>query len=135
MFGNKKNTKAESTNFSAAGTSTINTLVEGTSIEGTITTQNDLRVDGHVNGTINCGGRLIIGASGHIEGEVISNTAVVEGKFDGNMHIHELLDVRETGNLNGEIKTGKLVVQDGGILTGSCDMGHIVKTLPSAAAS
>lgn len=130
MFGKKNNANTESTNYSSGGTSTINTLVEGTSLEGTITTQNDLRVDGHVNGTINCDGKLIIGASGHIEGEVTSRTAVVEGTFSGTMLIHEMLDVRETGNINGEVKTGKLTVQDGGILRGNCEMGHEVKALP-----
>lgn len=133
MFGNKK-TNSESVGISS-GSSTINTLVEGTTAEGTITTQNDLRVDGQVNGTIHCGGKLIIGASGFVDGEVTCTNAVIEGKFSGNLKVQEILDVRETANVTGEIKTGKLLVQNGAIFTGNCDMGGRVHSMHEAEAS
>lgn len=133
MFGNKKGTQettAASTGFSS---STINTLVEGTTVSGNIETQGDLRIDGTITGTINCGGKLIIGASGFIDGEVVTHNAVIEGKFNGNLDVHEVLDVRETATVTGEIKTGKLLVQNGATFTGNCDMGHRIKNLAAEA--
>jgi len=132
MFGNKKNV-ADTTTYSSGHVSTINTLVEGTHLEGTINTQSDLRVDGQVNGTIHCDGKLIIGAPGVVEGDVVANNAVIEGRFDGNLHVHEVLDVRETAEVTGEIKTGKLLVQNGATFTGNCDMGHKIKNLTAEA--
>lgn len=131
MFGNKKTTSVANT--PVGGMSTINTLVEGTSLEGTINTQNDLRVDGQVNGTIHCDGKLIIGSSGFVNGDVTANNAVIEGRFDGNLHVHDVLDVRETADVTGEIKTGKLLVQNGASFTGNCDMGHKIKNMAAEA--
>lgn len=132
MFGNKKPTGVQSPT-STVNSSNINTLVEGTHAEGTITTQNDLRIDGTINGTISCGGKLIIGPSGHVEGDVTSHNAVIEGRFNGNLTIHEILDVRETATVMGEIRTGKLLVQNGATFTGNCDMGHRIKSITSEA--
>lgn len=128
MFGNKKGT-TPAVGSSSTSSSHINTLVEGTSAEGTITTNNDLRIDGQVNGTINCGGKLIVGPTGHVEGDISSQNAVIEGRVQGNIIIQDILDVRETATVNGEIKTGKLLVQNGATFTGNCDMGHKIKNI------
>lgn len=121
MFGNKKTTGAESAHI--GGGSIINTIVEGTSVEGTMKTKTDLRVDGMHNGNITCDGRLIIGSTGRIEGEVKCQNAVIEGFFKGNLTVDGVLDVRETANVTGDIKTDKLLVQSGANFNGTCDMG------------
>lgn len=132
MFGNKKNPGLEGAS-SVSHSSTINTIVEGTYSEGTISTQSDLRIDGSVNGTINCEGKLIIGPTGRVEGDVTSQNAVIEGNFSGNLTINDILDVRETATVTGEIKTGKLLVQNGATFTGNCDMGHRIKNISAEA--
>ena len=134
MFKNKKASSSQSLTTTTSS-SNINTLVEGTHAEGSITTQNDLRVDGTITGTISCGGKLIIGPSGNIEGEVTSENAVIEGRFNGNMVINDVLDVRETATVMGEIKTSKLLVQNGATFTGNCDMGHRIKSISNAEAT
>ena len=134
MFKSKKPSNSNSVSATPSS-SNINTLVEGTTAEGTITTQNDLRVDGTITGTINCGGKLIIGPSGNVEGDVTSQNAVIEGRFNGNMTINDILDVRDTATVLGEIRTGKLTVQNGATFTGNCDMGHKVKNISEASAS
>ena len=132
MFGNKKNPGTPAS-VPTPGSSNINTLVEGSHSEGTITTQNDLRIDGFVKGNINCGGKLIIGPSGSVEGEVNSHNAVIEGRFSGNLIVQDILDVRDSATVLGEIKTGKLLVQNGATFTGNCDMGHRIKNINSEA--
>jgi len=132
MFGNKKTT-SETPGLSTTSSSAINTLVEGTHADGTITTEADFRVDGTVTGTVNCGGKLIIGITGNVEGQVSAQNAVIEGRFDGNMEVYDILDVRETATVTGEIKTGKLLVQNGASFTGNCDMGHRLKNIQAEA--
>jgi len=132
MFNNKKSSNSHSPTPTS---SNINTLVEGSHSEGTINTQNDLRVDGTIVGTVNCGGKLIIGPTGNVDGDVTSQNAVIEGRFNGQMTIHDILDVRETASVTGEIKTGKLLVQNGATFTGNCDMGHRIKNLSAEVAS
>ena len=116
------------TNTSSSG---INALVNGTHIEGSITATNDIRIDGSVEGNLNCSGKLIIGPEGRLDGEAICKNAVIEGRFEGVLTVEEILDVRETANVSGNIKTGKLLVQTGATFNGNCDMGKKVKSMPT----
>ena len=134
MFGNnnKSNTKpTNNSSMTSTGSSGINALVKGTHIEGSITAQNDIRIDGSVEGNLNCSGKLIIGPEGRLDGEAICKNAVIEGRFEGVLTVEEILDVRESANVSGNIKTGKLLVQTGATFNGNCDMGKKVKSMPT----
>jgi cytoskeletal protein CcmA (bactofilin family) len=131
MFGNTKKTGSENM-ANQNSSSAINTLVSGTHIEGTIVAKSDIRIDGSVEGVIQCSGKLIIGAEGKVEGESTCQNAVIEGTFRGTLIVHDALDVRDNANVVGDIKTGKLNVQSGAIFNGNCDMGQKIKNIPNA---
>ncbi|MBT8191459.1 MAG: polymer-forming cytoskeletal protein [Saprospiraceae bacterium] len=126
MFGNTKKSGSENMQSSTTG---INTLVSGTTVEGTITAQNDIRIDGVVDGILNCKGKLIIGQEGRVEGQATCQNAVIEGNFQGSLTVQDVLDVRENANVVGDIKTGKLNIQQGAIFNGNCDMGKKIKSI------
>ncbi len=130
MFGNSKKPNSDQ-GTSLPSSSSINTIVVGTSIEGTIDTQNDIRIDGKVDGTLTCAGKLIIGPDGKVEGDANCQNAVIEGQFRGNLTVTDILDVRENASVVGEIKTGKLLVQNGATFNGNCDMGQRIKSIPT----
>lgn len=130
MFGNSKKPSSDPGN-SLPSSSSINTIVVGTSIDGTIDTQNDIRIDGKVDGTLTCAGKLIIGPDGKVEGDANCQNAVIEGQFRGNLNVTDVLDVRENASVIGEIKTGKLLVQNGATFNGNCDMGQRIKSIPN----
>lgn len=134
MFGNNKKSNSDSPASIGASSSAINTIVSGTTIEGTIVAQNDIRIDGNVEGTLTCSGRLIIGPEGKVEGDANCQNAVIEGSFRGNLTVTEILDVRENATVIGEIKTGKLLVQNGATFNGNCDMGQRIKKISNAQA-
>ena len=119
MFGNKK---SASTTSSPTGTSTINTIVEGTTVDGTMNTRGDLRVDGIVTGQITCGGKLIVGPTGNIDGEVSCQNAVIEGSFSGILKVTSLLDVRDTAKIKGDIEVEKISMMDGAVFNGTTKM-------------
>lgn len=131
MFGNTKKGGAENGLTPQAASSAINTLVVGTQIEGTIIAKSDIRIDGFIDGTLNCSGKLIIGPEGKVEGTANCQNAVIEGNFRGQLTVNDTLDVREGATVVGEIKTGKLLVQTGAIFNGNCDMGQKVKSIPT----
>lgn len=126
MFGKNKNTSTNSTYSKTSSTSqnNINCIVAGSKIIGEIFTDNDFRIDGEVDGTINCQGKLIIGALGKISGEVICNQAVIEGNLNGKLTVKDILTVKETAYIEGEVFTGQLNVEPGGIINGNCTMGN-----------
>ncbi len=121
MFGGNKNTE-ETTQSSSASPSAFNALVKGTTLEGTLNCDSDLRVDGTVKGKISCKSKIIIGPTGQVEGEIACANAVIEGRFKGVLKVSELLNVRETAEVEGEVSTNKLVVQSGARFNVTCKM-------------
>lgn len=101
---------------------TINLIGTGTLIEGNVTSSGDIRVDGSLKGMLNTKGKVIVGESGKIEGEVRCKNFDVEGTIDGKVIVSELLSLRDKSKLNGEIITNKLAIEPGAIFSGKCDM-------------
>lgn len=134
MFGNTKKTGASPAGASQnMNTSGINSLVAGTSIEGTIVAQSDIRIDGTLNGNLECSGRVIVGADGRLTGEIKCQNAIIEGFVQGTIDVSEELDIRETGSVNGEVTTGKLKIAPGGIFNVNCNMsGQKIKSISTA---
>ena len=121
MFGNNKKSASPARSMSANGmpqSQGLNSLVAGTTVEGTITSKSDIRIDGSISGTLHCEAKVIVGPEGKIDGEVRCQNAVVEGTFVGNMHVKELLNIRENARVEGEIRYSKLIVQAGAVLVG-----------------
>lgn len=101
----------------------LNRIVEQTSITGDVKSESNFRIDGNLEGTINIKGRLVVGPSGFIKGEVICENADIEGTIDGNVRVTEILTLKSSAKIEGNIETGKLAIEPGATFSGSCDMG------------
>ncbi len=102
--------------------STLNLIGAGTLIEGNITSNGDIRVDGTLNGNLSTKGKVIVGIKGKVKGEVHCKIFEVEGNIEGKVFISELLSLRANSHLIGEITTNKLAIEPGAVFTGKCDM-------------
>ncbi len=101
---------------------TINLIGAGTVIEGHVSSNGDIRVDGTLKGNLNTKGKVIVGESGKINGEVHCKNIEVEGSIEGKVFISELLSLRSKSKLVGEIYTNKLAIEPGAVFSGKCDM-------------
>lgn len=110
----------------------LNRIVEGTSIEGDIRSDSNIRIDGKLKGTIHTKGRLVIGTSGIIEGEIHCENADIEGVFIGKINVNQLLSLKATAKLTGDIITSKLAIEPGAMFSGACSMGGMIKDLKSS---
>ena len=123
MFGNKKNKESEgtmdATSHSGSRKLSLNTLVKGTEIEGSIKAESDIRIDGKIKGKLECGAKVIIGATGSVDGEISCVNAVIEGRFDGILAVQEILSLKETAIINGDATYDKLIVQQGAVINAS----------------
>lgn len=99
-----------------------NRIVEGTTIKGDIISQADFRLDGNLIGNFQSGGKIVIGPAGSIVGDIVCKNADIEGKFDGKIQVEELLSIKATAHINGEVSVGKLSVEPGAVFTASCVM-------------
>jgi cytoskeletal protein CcmA (bactofilin family) len=126
MFNSKKEvTQSKKSIIPTTASHSLNTLVKGTVVEGTVKSESDIRIDGIIKGSLTCNAKVIIGPSGFIEGEIKCANAVIEGKFEGSLQVTELLNVRENAKVSGDVRTNKLIVQSGAVFNVDCKMGPV----------
>ncbi len=121
-----KNSGARS---STPDSGSVNIIGAGTSIEGDVISSGDIRIDGSLKGTLKTRGKLVVGPSGQVEGTVTCQNADISGNVRGKVNVAELLSLKATAKLSGEISTGKLSIEPGADFSGSCSMGGVVKEI------
>ena len=109
--------------------SSINLIGAGTVIEGNIRSNGDIRIDGAVYGQVYSKAKIVIGSTGLVEGDINCQNADVSGTVKGKSSINELLFLKASSKMNGDIVTGKLIVEVGASFTGSCNMGPLIKDI------
>ncbi len=130
MLGrSKKEMETKNQSNSPVSKTALNSIVHGTKVEGTLHANSDIRIDGEVKGKLICTGKIIVGTQGKVDGEISCENAVIEGTIIGNFKVKELLNVRETGRIEGDINYGKINVQSGGVIMGTCNMGAVNTTM------
>ncbi len=133
MFGNNnKETAAQAaTNNGSKGAAPTpggaNLLAKGTTVEGSIVCDGDIRIDGVLRGSLDCKAKVVIGPTGVVDGDIICQNALIEGKFDGKLNCKEMLSLRGTAIVTGDVNTQKLVVEAGALFNVTCKMGSTTK--------
>jgi cytoskeletal protein CcmA (bactofilin family) len=125
MFSKKQRTMARTPE--TAPDMAINRIVEGTSIEGEIRCESNIRIDGVFKGNLTTKGRLVIGPTGKIEGTIICQNGEIEGYVKGKVTVQQLLSLKGSAKVEGDIFTDKLSIEPGASFTGACNMGAKVK--------
>ncbi len=108
-------------NIEAEHTS-INLVGNGTTIKGEIKSNGDIRIDGTLIGQVYSKGKIVVGNTGVIEGEIYCQNADFSGNIKAKVEVAELLTLKATSRLNGEIITSKLAIEPGARFTGNCTM-------------
>jgi len=103
-------------------TATINLIGNGTVIKGDIMSSGDIRIDGTVIGSIKANGKIVVGSTGNIEGEIDCINGDFSGTIKAKVSVKELLSLKASSKLTGDIKTSKLAIEPGAIFTGTCNM-------------
>ena len=101
----------------------FNALTAGSKIVGTITADSDFRIDGLIEGDLNCSGKVVIGEAGRVKGTIVCQNAEILGLLDGKINCHQQLSLRTSGKIHGEVQTKTLIVEPGALFNGSCAMG------------
>ena len=90
------------------------------------------RVQRSLKGNISISGKLVVGSSGNIEGNVICQNADISGEIHGKVTVSELLSLKASAKLLGDIVTGKISIEPNATFTGTCNMGAVVKNITNA---
>ena len=114
-----------------AEASAINIIRNGTEINGDINCKGDIRIDGKLFGNLHSEGKVVVGEEGFVEGSIKCANATLAGSLKVNITVNELLSLKSTANLMGEITTNKLQIEPGANFSGSCKMGAVIKGMES----
>jgi len=106
----------------------LNKIVAGTEINGDLTSDSNIHLEGEVNGNVSCAGRVVIGSSGKINGNLVCVHAEIEGAMEGQLMVENLLVLRSTARIKGDIQTMKLHIEEGAFFEGACVMRAGVRT-------
>ena len=97
---------------------------QGVVVEGRITSTQDLRIDGKVEGTIEVGDHgLTVGASASVRANLVAKSILVSGVVIGNVTATDRIDVQATASVTGDIRSPRLIVAEGAVMNGKIDTG------------
>ena len=122
-------------NSSNGGGMSHNMISSGTTVKGNITASEDFRIDGVVQGNIECKGKVVVGPRGEIHGHIYCANAELFGKVQGNIKTSETLLLKSGSSYQGELQVKLLEIETGAIFNGICKMdGEMspIKLLPEA---
>jgi len=102
----------------------INLIGFGTEIHGDISCNGDLRIDGTLVGNITAKGKIVVGETGKIKGEISCKNTDISGFIDGKIMVAELLSLKSTAKVVGDMATSRLAIEPGSKFTGYCDMSN-----------
>lgn len=114
-----KNKDENDKNFTGGAT----LISAGTTLQGDLQSENDLRIDGTIHGNVSSQARVIVGPNGFVEGNIEGAQADVSGRVLGNITVKELAQLRAKCNVQGNITSVNLQVDAGAVFNGQSQMG------------
>jgi cytoskeletal protein CcmA (bactofilin family) len=107
-----------------------NHLSSDVEIKGTLKFQNDLVFDGKIEGEIQSNATLTVGKSAHVQGEVKSKAIIIHGSVQGNIEAVERIELKATGQLIGDLRAARIMVEDGATFVGKSEVSPNKSSLP-----
>ena len=124
MFSNKPDKKEE-----AEMSNSSNIIGKGTVMNGSIETYGNIRIEGKIIGDIKTKSKAACGHSSYIEGNVLAQNAEIAGHVTGRVEVSELLILKPSAIISGDIITNKMIVESGATFNGACKMGVTIKEI------
>lgn len=111
-------------------------LGKNVTVKGQIFAREDLTIDGEVEGTVECHEhRLTIGPNARVQAGLKAREIIIQGSIQGNVDATDKIDIKKEAKLVGDIKTSRIVIEDGAYFKGSIDIskGQTAKPAPTPA--
>lgn len=99
-----------------------NRIEKNTKIKGDIVSEADFRIDGKLDGNVKTSGKVVIGKDGYIHGKVECVNADIEGNFNGELLVEDLLTLKASAVIEGTVIVSKLAVEPGATFNAACTM-------------
>jgi cytoskeletal protein CcmA (bactofilin family) len=109
-----------------------NRIGKSTNIKGEVVSKADFRIDGKLEGSVETTGKIVIGSTGVILGKVVCTNADIEGRFNGELVVTELLTLKSSAIIEGDVTVKKLSIEPGATFNATCSMKTGIKELKAS---
>ena len=109
-----------------------NVIAKNTIIVGDIKADGDFRIDGTLEGNLTIKGKVIIGVTGSVKGNIIAAVADIEGENSGSLKVEKTLTLKSTAKISGDVVVGKLSIEPGADFNATCIMTGIIKNVKNS---
>ncbi|MCU0445031.1 MAG: polymer-forming cytoskeletal protein [Microscillaceae bacterium] len=127
IFGNNPTTKDVQYNAELGNANTH--LAKGAIFKGDLETYGTIRLEGRIIGNVIAKSKVSIGETAVVEGNILAQNAEIAGEVNGKVEIVDILTLKSTANINGNITCNKLIIESGAVFNGKCQMGNFVKEI------
>lgn len=121
MFS-KKDTEKNNAAKSVRNVGAVSSIAAGTTVNGDMESESDMRIDGNIIGTVYCKGKIVLGESGIIQGDINAASADLFGTVNGNVTVSDLLCLKSKCTVNGNVATKRLQIEPNATFNGQCKM-------------
>lgn len=96
----------------------------GLQIKGEISGNEDLKLDGKVEGAVSIGGfRLTVGPSAHLSGDIVAREALISGEVKGDIRAVDRIEILKSASIVGNLSTARIVIEEGAYFNGDVEIG------------
>ncbi len=103
---------------------TLSKISANTIVKGDIISEGDFRIDGVLEGNIVSKSKIIVGIKGNLKGDVSCESLETEGIIEGKVKIKDILSLKSTSRIEGEVQTNRIIVDNGAMLNATCTMSY-----------
>ncbi len=107
------------------GEPAISIVGPGMRIVGDCESDGTIRVEGTVKGSIKAGKAVVVGKDGVVEGDILTQDAVISGTVNGTVVADSRLEVQSTARVEGQVRARRMQLEEGAILNGTVEMGEV----------
>jgi cytoskeletal protein CcmA (bactofilin family) len=100
----------------------INRICAGTNFVGNVDASSDIRIDGNLDGNLTTRGKLVVGETGEIKGDIICKNADILGVINGKLSVSDFLVLKSTAKVKADVTTGRILIEAGAFFSGLCNM-------------
>jgi cytoskeletal protein CcmA (bactofilin family) len=119
----RRRTASPATSKPASAGKGFSLLDSQLSVSGDLETTGSLRIEGNLDGSVLSADSVVIGVGSRISGDIHAREVVVGGTITGNVHASERVELQATAVVTGDVHTGSILVQEGGVVNGRVLMG------------
>jgi len=117
-----KNNDMSNNNEAFVDVNDVSHISAGTVVKGEVSSLNDIRVDGGVEGKIYSKGKIVVGEGSRITGALLCNNVDLWGKMEGDVYVKDTMSIKGNASVNGSIHVRKFQVEMGAQINGTCHM-------------